>query len=129
MITKDAENKKMSPFYFVGLEYCKQRDYAKWGDIDARSKPDKIIHEVLKYYDLTKKELISNSRKREIVFARQVCAYLMAHKTKLFMREIADKIGGKDRTTALYSRDTMQDLIDTDKKIKLQIKELIDLIK
>lgn len=65
--------------------------------------PQKIIQAVSEFYDLSEKELISFSRKREIVRARQIAMYLLREDLKSSFPFIAKKFGGKDHTTAIYA--------------------------
>ena len=65
--------------------------------------PKKIIQIVSEFYDLKEKEMLSFSRKKEIVKPRQIVMYLIREDLKYSFPFIARKLGGKDHTTAIYS--------------------------
>lgn len=63
----------------------------------------KIIQAVADFYDLKEKEILSSSRKKEIVKPRQVVMYLLREELKSSFPFIGRRCGGKDHTTALHS--------------------------
>jgi chromosomal replication initiator protein len=60
----------------------------------------------------------SPTRKREIVQARQISMYLSKSLTKSSLKSIGAFYGGRDHSTVIYACQTVEDLIDTDKKFK-----------
>ncbi|MFA5355199.1 MAG: chromosomal replication initiator protein DnaA [Candidatus Paceibacterota bacterium] len=65
--------------------------------------PKKIIESVAAFYDLKEKEIISFSRKKEIVKPRQIAMYLLREELKSSYPFIGRKFGGKDHTTAIHA--------------------------
>ena len=65
--------------------------------------PKKIIQAVAEFYDLKERDLLSPSRKKEIVKPRQVAMYLLREDLKSSYPFIGRKLGGKDHTTAIHS--------------------------
>jgi len=65
--------------------------------------PKKIIQAVAEFYDLKERDLLSPSRKKEIVRPRQVAMYLLREDLKSSYPFIGRKFGGKDHTTAIHS--------------------------
>ncbi len=63
----------------------------------------KIIQAVAEFYDLKEKEIISATRKKEIVRPRQIAMYLLREELKGSFPFIGRKFGGKDHTTAIHS--------------------------
>ncbi|HUW71754.1 MAG TPA: chromosomal replication initiator protein DnaA [Candidatus Humimicrobiaceae bacterium] len=63
----------------------------------------KIIQAVADFYDLKEKEILSSSRKKEIVKPRQVVMYLLREELKSSFPFIGRRCGGKDHTTALHA--------------------------
>ena len=57
------------------------------------------------------------SRKRTIVFPRQLCMYFLSLKLKLSLDSIGE-IFNKNHSSVFHARKTIQNLIDTDKKIR-----------
>jgi len=65
--------------------------------------PKKIIDSVATFYDLKEKEIVSISRKKEIVRPRQIAMYLLREELKSSYPFIGRKFGGKDHTTAIHA--------------------------
>ena len=65
--------------------------------------PKKIIDSVANFYDLKEKEIISISRKKEIVRPRQIAMYLLREELKSSYPFIGRRFGGKDHTTAIHA--------------------------
>ena len=64
--------------------------------------------------------LSSKSRKRELVFARQVIIFFMKELTKESLAKIGSYLG-KDHATVIHSCRTINDLVETDKSIRMKI--------
>ena len=87
-----------------------------------------IIRIVGKYYDKGNEYAVAKNRKRENVFPRQVAMYLMTKFTGLSVEKIGAYFN-KDHTTVLHSRKSIFNLVDSDKKVRKQIKELESVIR
>lgn len=62
--------------------------------------------------------LRSKTRKREIVQARQLFHTFMRDNTNLALSEIGFLTGGHDHATVLYSRNTINNLLENNKEIQ-----------
>jgi len=85
---------------------------------------DYIQKVVCNFYDIPQQMLLSNTRKREIVQARQVAMFYSKSLTKSSLASIGAQIGGKDHATVLHACKTVNNLIDTDKQFKSQMDEI-----
>lgn len=94
------------PSYFV-MPILK-RQYIPVPDADKR-----IIELVCEHYGLHEEELRSPTRKRETVFPRHLCMYLMHRKTNLSLRKIAAIFGREDHSTTINAIHSIQNYIDT----------------
>jgi chromosomal replication initiator protein len=79
---------------------------------------------VCNYFSISTENLISKTRKREIVQARQIAMYFSRSMTKSSLSSIGAQIGGKDHATVLHSYNTVCDLIDTDKHFKQHVQAI-----
>lgn len=79
---------------------------------------------VCDYFNMGVDAIHSNTRKREIVQARQIAMYFSKNLTKSSLAAIGSKIGGKDHATVLHACKTVNNLIDTDKRFKIYIDEI-----
>ncbi len=84
----------------------------------------KIIGSVADFYDLKTKELISKSRKKEIVKPRQIAMYLLRKELKASFPFIGRKLGGKDHTTAIHAYEKISKAVKKDEGLSEEI-ELI----
>lgn len=85
---------------------------------------DKIQDIVCKHFSVPMDVLHSKSRKREIVQARQIAMYLSKNYTKNSLQTIGSEIGHRDHATVLHACKTVNNLKDTDKTFKANLKEL-----
>ncbi len=79
---------------------------------------------VCDFYGVSLESLLSESRKREIVQARQVAMYFAKIKTKDSLTTIGTTIGKRNHATVLHACKTVQDQTDTDKSFRSSIEEL-----
>ncbi len=72
--------------------------------------PEVILGVIADNFNIPIEELKSNSRRREISWARQIGMYLMRQMTDLSLPRIGEEFGGKDHTTVMYSCDKIAQL-------------------
>ena len=86
---------------------------------------DKKIANVKKivagYFQISEEELISNSRKPNLVYARNLCYYIIRNKFNTPLKKIGENFGDKDHTTVTHGYDKIKDVIKTDSKVKNDI--------
>ena len=90
---------------------------------------DKILEQVCGYFKITRELMLSKTRKREIVQARQIAMYLGRNLTKTSLAAIGSQIGGKDHATVLHACNTVTDLIETDRNFKQYVTDIEKLLK
>ena len=90
-------------------------------DVTAEKTVDlsEIKEAVCEYYNLEIKDIQTKSRKREVAQARQVAMYLARKYTKKSLSVIGSEIGNRDHATVLHACKTVENLIETDKTIRL----------
>jgi chromosomal replication initiator protein len=73
-------------------------------NIQSRSmSPKDIIEAVSKFYGTSSKEIIGNSRKKEVVWPRQIAIYLIREELNTSYPTIGNELGGRDHTTAMHA--------------------------
>lgn len=85
---------------------------------------NKIKKTVCDYFSISSDALLSNTRKREIVQARQIAMYLSRNLTSTSLDSIGAQIGGKNHATVLYACNTVCDLMDTDRSFRQYITDI-----
>lgn len=95
---------------------------------DIEEESYKIIAKVKKavanYYAVSTADLVSSSRKKEIVFPRQVAIYLIRTIYNIPLQKIGDFFGGKDHTTISHGFDKIKKQVETDWTVKQDIENL-----
>jgi chromosomal replication initiation ATPase DnaA len=91
--------------YDAYLEYLENKN-----DVTAL---DIISTAVCSQLRLPLAQVVLPSRKRELVFARQVIHWFGYYFTTVTLSTIGSKAGGLDHVTVLYSKDNIDDLIDS----------------
>ncbi|QLE55079.1 chromosomal replication initiator protein DnaA [Nostoc sp. TCL26-01] len=91
--------------------------------------PEAILTVIAENFDISIEDLKSNSRRREISWARQIGMYLMRQHTDLSFPRIGEEFGGKDHTTVLYSCDKIAQLQESDRHLSETLRQLGDRIK
>ena len=80
---------------------------------------------VCEYFNITPEELVSKSRKRQIVQARQISMYLCRNLiSNCSLSTIGSETGGKDHATVLHSCNMVSDLMATDRVFKKYVSDL-----
>ncbi|MBP5719707.1 MAG: chromosomal replication initiator protein DnaA [Bacteroidales bacterium] len=80
---------------------------------------------VCDYFNISSEDLISKSRKRQIVQARQIAMYLCRNLiSNCSLSTIGAETGGKDHATVLHSCNMVSDLMATDRVFKKYVSDL-----
>ena len=85
----------------------------------------RVQSSVCEYFNITTEDLVSKSRKRQIVQARQISMYLC--RTLLpncSLSTIGQQTGGKDHATVLHSCNIVSDMMSTDRVFKKYVTDL-----
>lgn len=86
---------------------------------------DKVQKSVCEYFNISKDEMLSKSRKRNIVQARQIAMYLSRNLiSNCSLSTIGSEIGGKDHATVLHACMTVSDLMATDAVFKKYVTDI-----
>lgn len=81
----------------------------------------KILTTVSQYYEVEQKDIIGNSRKKELVVPRQISMFLMREEVHASYPNIGQELGGRDHTTAMHACQKISKLFDEDDKIQNDI--------
>jgi chromosomal replication initiator protein len=89
---------------------------------------DKIQNIVSNYFNIDLKEMHSQSRKREIVQARQVTMFLSKKYTDYSYSHIGSLVGKRDHATVLHACRAIQDNLDIDKSFRIAMSDIEKLL-
>ena len=86
---------------------------------------DKVQEVVCDYFNITRETLLSKSRKRQIVQARQIAMYMSRNLIGgCSLSTIGMELGGKDHATVLHACNTVSDLMSTDKMFRQYVSDI-----
>lgn len=99
-------------------------------DIMTDSRPvssivSNIISETSRTFGVPQADIISKKKDAKTARARQVAIYIVREITDLTQKEISEYFGGRDRTTILYSVDTVAKDAANDSSLKKTIDKII----
>ena len=87
-------------------------------------KIEDIYRAVARDYGVSKLDLLSSRRTKDVVRPRQVAMYLAKILTGRSLPEIARRMGGRDHTTALHSVRKIERLVQTDVQLAARIEKI-----
>jgi len=90
---------------------------------------ERILEATTKLFGLSREELLSASRTRPLVIARQIAMYVCRELTDLSFPQIAKAFGKSDHTTVIHAVQKIEKLMGEKRQIYDQVNELTQLIK
>lgn len=90
--------------------------------------PTQVIKAVSGFYEISPTDLIGRGRKKEIVEPRQVAIYLLRELLNMSYPYIAEKMGKRDHTTAIYAYEKINLSLSKDQGLNQKISLIKDLI-
>ena len=95
------------------------------GEQEKEVTTDLVISNVCEYFNITREMLLSATRKRQIVQARQIAMYECRNLIQnCSLSTIGSELGGKDHATVLHACNTVQDLMATDKLFRQWVEDI-----
>ena len=110
-------------------EALKNLTTADGDSADEDAGMEQIIEAVTRYFSLSKKDLFSKKRHKEIVEARQICMYLACEYSKKYPLSYIGERFGRDHSTVIHAREKIKNDIKKNKVLKIQIEDIKNLIK
>lgn len=84
--------------------------------------PKKVIKTIADFYEISEKDFISNSRKKEMVRPRQITMYVLRDDLKCSFPFIGEKLGKKDHTTAMHAYKKIKNELKTNQNLEEELK-------
>ncbi|MBI2410603.1 MAG: chromosomal replication initiator protein DnaA [Candidatus Kerfeldbacteria bacterium] len=78
----------------------------------------KILNTVAEFYEVDMKDIVGNSRKKELVVPRQIAMYLMREEIHASYPNIGQELGGRDHTTAMHACQKITKMVHDDERIE-----------
>ncbi len=90
--------------------------------------PKIIIETTAKFFDISIKDLVGASRKKETVVPRQIAMFLMRKEINTSYPSIGQELGGRDHTTAMHAFNKIEKEIKQNDKTKQNVDSIKQLL-
>jgi len=121
-LTKLSANSKLRQGAHPTVESCRELLSTLTPQKNLNFK--KIIQGVVDFYDIKERDLLSSSRKKEIVKPRQIVMYLLREEMKASFPFIGRKLGDKDHTTVIHAYKKISNEIKSNENLQEEINSL-----
>jgi chromosomal replication initiator protein len=120
-----AQNIEEVDLIFVQNFFNPNSNSALQNNSALQKNPRHIISVCAKHFNIKTSDLCGKSRKKDLVTARHITAYLLLNQLNLPLEEVGHLLGGRDHTSIMHARDK----IHTDFSTNSQTRQLINQIK
>ena len=96
---------------------------------DEDSDIEAVIEAVCRYFDISKTDLLSNKRQKEIAEARQICMYIACEHTKKYPLSYIGSRFKRDHSTVIHAREKIKQDIRRDRTLKIKIEDIKNMVK
>lgn len=86
--------------------------------------PRHIISICAKHFGIKTADLCGANRKKELVSARHLTAYLLLTEINLPLKEVGSLLGGRDHTSIMHARDKIQSDLSTNPQLRTVINQI-----
>lgn len=90
----------------------------------ADLKPDDVLDAVSRAFGISNDRILGRERTREVALPRQITMYLLREEGGVSLPQIGEFIGGRDHTTVIYACDKVNDLMETDERLRRQVLQI-----
>ena len=97
------------------------------GERQEELKAEDIINSVCNFYKVSKQDLLSKKKTKEVALARQVGMYLVLDMMSLPQLTVG-KIFSRDHATVIYARDKIAEQMETDTKLANSVSDIRKLL-
>ncbi|MDO8600261.1 MAG: chromosomal replication initiator protein DnaA [bacterium] len=84
--------------------------------------PKKVIKTISDFYEISEKDLVNSSRKKEMVRPRQITMYVLRDDLKCSFPFIGEKLGKKDHTTAIHAYKKIKNELKVNQDLEEELK-------
>jgi chromosomal replication initiator protein len=88
--------------------------------------PSQVVNAVAKAFGISRDQMLSKDRSRNIALPRQVAMYLMREEANATLPFIGETLGGRDHTTVMYACDKVAEMIERDDTLRRRIFQIRD---
>ncbi|MDR3128054.1 MAG: chromosomal replication initiator protein DnaA [Bifidobacteriaceae bacterium] len=89
--------------------------------------PQSIVKNICDFYNSGYEEIIGASRRKSVVFTRNLCVFVLRKITNLSLTEVGEQLGGRDHSTILNCYNKAEKIISQDNTIFEQIRIFLNI--
>jgi chromosomal replication initiator protein len=109
---------------FVKNYFSANSQESRIQNLASKLTPRHIISVCAKHFDIKTGDLCGKSRKKELVNARHITAYLLLTEINLPLEEVGRLLGGRDHTSIMHARDKIHNDFSTNPQIRTLINNI-----
>jgi chromosomal replication initiator protein len=87
-------------------------------------KPNDVLNAVSRSFGIENERLLGRERTREVALPRQIVMYLLREEGGVSLPQIGELIGGRDHTTVMYACEKVNNLMETDERLRRQVLQI-----
>ena len=88
--------------------------------------PNRVVSAVASAFGISRDQIMSKDRSRNIALPRQVAMYLMREEANATLPFIGQTLGGRDHTTVMYACDKVAEMIERDDTLRRRVFQIRD---
>ena len=92
---------------------------------ETKLSPRHVISVCAKFFNIKTSDLCGDSRKKDLVTARHITAYLLLTEVKIPLEEVGQLLGGRDHTSIMHARDKVSTDFSTNPQLRTLINQII----
>ena len=108
----------------ITIELVKDALRESTGGNQEELQAEDIITAVCDFYKVSKTDIVSKKKNKEISKPRQICMYLINEMMNLPLVTIGEKLGGRDHATVIYARNTIAEEVKSNSKLYTEINDI-----
>lgn len=85
---------------------------------------NEIVKSICEYYQIEETLIYSKTRRKDVVYPRQVIMYMLREEYDISYPTIGDKLGGRDHTTVIHSYEKIKGEIKVNPHLNKEIEDL-----
>ena len=96
---------------------------------DEDADMERIIESVSRYFSVSKQDLLSKKRHKDIVEARQICMYLACEYSRKYPLSYIGERFGRDHSTVIHAREKIKADIKKNKALRVTVDDIRNMVK
>ena len=89
---------------------------------------NEIVKSICSYYQIEESLVYSKTRRKDVVYPRQVIMYILRQEYDISYPAIGEKLGGRDHTTVIHSYEKIKNEIKSNSHLVKEIDDLLSIL-